>query len=126
MLKRIQIYGVLVAWFFATGVQWEILQTLGWGRMIALNSRAMPLVDAVRKTFNGEMCPVCKMVNEAKRSEAGGPLPSSRVAPKLLFFFQPSSSLVFKVPEASRWFCSVAEPLSALRAAPPTPPPRFA
>jgi hypothetical protein len=71
MKRRFQISVVLLAWFMATGAQWDLVQTFAWGRMVATYSRTMPLVQAVRLTFTpGTMCSICKAVNEAKRQES--------------------------------------------------------
>lgn len=109
----------------ATGAQWDLVQTFGWGRMIANYSQTMSLGEAVKKTFNGEMCSVCKVVNEAKQQESKTTVPGGKLDTKMILVFQPVPTVILTVPDSDSWSHSDREPLSAQRSAPPTPPPRL-
>ena len=124
---------VLLAWLLASGAQWDVLQGLAWGRMIANYSRTMPLGEAVRLTFTPDnLCGVCAFVAEARTrssadqnaadqapaeaaSKAKAPLAS---APERLF--------VFQVLPAPDWPRENFLPDACARPAPPTEPPRAA
>ena len=108
----------------ATGAQWDLLQTFGWGSMIANNSRSMPFLKAVEKTFDGEMCPVCKLVKAAKQQESRTTVPDGKLKSKMILVFQPVPMVILTMPDSDSWSHSDREPLSAQRLAPPTPPPR--
>lgn len=124
VLKRSQIFVVLLAWVMATGAQWDLVQVFGWGRMIANHSRNMTLIDAVKKTFDGEMCNVCLAVKAAKQQESRTTVPSGKFEGKIILVYQPTTEVILTAPDSSGWPHGDREPLSALRSAPPTPPPR--
>ena len=130
MRRRLSLVLTLAAWLLATGSHWDLVQTFGWGRMIATYSRAMPLLRAVKQTFSGEaMCGVCALVHHAKEQQDAdnAKVPGTKApakiflvsAPSVLVFASPASNCVGVVPAGSA-------PLSADRTAPPLPPPRVA
>ena len=124
MFKRSQISIILLAWFMATGAQWDLVQVFGWSSMIANHSRDMSLLNAVEKTFGGEMCSVCRAVRAAKQQDTPATVPKSKFDGKMLLVFQPAASIFLTVPDSEAWSQTAREPLSARRSAPPTPPPR--
>lgn len=127
MSKRIQIIFVLSAWLLATGVQWDLVQVAGWGKMFATYSQTMSLTEAVKKTFSGEMCGVCEVVSTAKQGSGDHDLPGmARAEGKLVCISQAAPVIYFQIAEPARWTFSDLSPLSAQRATPPTPPPRVA
>ncbi len=126
VLKRLQLLLVLSAWLLATGAQWDVIQTVGWGRMIANYSRSMPLLEAVKMTFTAEnMCRVCEVVSEAKQQENETQALGGSVKTKLLLVFQPVPSLVLTVPPGPEWPVLQMRPENAPCRVPPTPPPQF-
>ena len=127
MKRRFQIIVVLLAWFMASGAQWDLVQTSAWGRMVATYSREMPLLRAVKLTFTpGNMCSICKAVNEAKQQESTPAVPGGKADTKLLLVFQPVQNVILAAPSQEAWSLSDRFPISAQRALPPTPPPRVA
>ena len=64
----------------ATGSHWDLVQSFGWGRMIAKYAQSMPLAEAVRLTFTTDnFCGVCTFVQSAQTSaDDAAPPPSSR------------------------------------------------
>lgn len=127
MKRRFQIIIVLLAWFMASGAQWDLVQTFAWGRMFATYSQSMPLLRAVKLTFTpGNMCSICKAVNEAKQQESTPAVPGGKADSKLLLVFQSAQNVILKVPAQETWSLSDQFPLSAQRSNPPTPPPRIA
>jgi hypothetical protein len=60
MGRRLALILTLTAWLFATGSHWDLVQTFGWGRMIAAYSKTMPLAEAIRLTFTTDnVCSIC-------------------------------------------------------------------
>lgn len=127
MRQKISLILTLSAWLFATGSQWDLVQTFAWGRMIAGYTQEMSLPAAVKKTFSPEtMCDLCHAVADAKQSaqsEAG--VPGAKNPGKILLVCAPDRS-AFLTPSPTRLGVLPAFflPASADRAAPPSPPPR--
>lgn len=124
--RRFAVILTLVAWLLATGAQWDLVQTYGWGRMLVNYSRTMSWTQAVEKTFSGEMCSVCRAVAAAKQQaqENAPAVPGDKYVGKILLLCQPVPRFVFSSPEVRRWSLSDREAFGALRSAPPVPPPR--
>jgi hypothetical protein len=128
MRHRLQIVTVLFAWLVATGSQWDLVQAFAWSRMIIGYSRTMPLVEAVRLTFQPDnLCSLCEMVKTAKQQQSREPgAPASSAVSKARVIFQAPPAVVVAPPRVAPW--RVAGPVAAGigRTAPPIPPPRFA
>ena len=130
MYRRFSLILTLTAWLLATGSHWDLVQTFGWGRMIATYSRSMPLLRAVKQTFSGdEMCGVCALVHHAKEQQDAdnAKVPGTK-APAKIFLMGAPSALVFASPAS---VCVGVVPagsaaLSMDRVVPPLPPPRVA
>jgi len=122
---RIQISIGLFLCFIATGAQWDLLQTFAWGRMVVNHSRAMPLAQAVRKTFDGELCSICRMVAKAEKQErANSDIPNTKFESKILFFFQAVPKVIVAAPCPVVWCPTEGTAVTAGRSSPPVPPPR--
>lgn len=127
VIKRLQLLSVLIAWFMATGAQWDLVQTFGWSRMIANYSKSMPLMEAVRLTFTAEnMCRVCEVVSDAKRQEKTTQAPGGTLKSTLVFVVPPSPVFVLAAPGHEAWLTTEMVPSSTQRPVPPTPPPQVA
>lgn len=126
MSKRIQLIAVLLAWFLATGAQWDLVQTFGWARMVAKYAQSMSVADAVKKTFSGEeMCGVCEVVKDAKQQDDGTSVPlSGKSEGKILLLLNPTAEFFVGVIEPKTWSRSDPHVMSVGRAAPPLQPPR--
>jgi hypothetical protein len=124
--KRIQLFIVLSLGFIATGVQWDVLQAMAWGRMMANYSCAESLPQAVADTFQGPACSLCRAVAQAKQQEkAPASLPTEKLSAKVLLFFQATPRFVIAAPGMLGQVSSVRPVHSRDRAMPPVPPPRF-
>ena len=127
MRQKISLILTLSAWLFATGSQWDLVQTFAWGRMIAGYSQEMSLPAAVKKTFSPEtMCDLCHAVADAKQSsESDAGVPGAKNPGKILLVCSPDRS-AFLTPSPTRLgvLPAFSRPASADRAAPPSPPPR--
>ena len=131
MRRRASLLLTLTAWFFATGSQWDVAQTFGWARMFASYAQSMPLLEAAQKTFSGEeLCGLCDVVQDARQSGKDEPgasgTASSKSLGKLPMLLQPAAVIVTAIPGPVLRPAAAATPREALRAAPPTPPPRAA
>lgn len=111
--------------FLATGTQWDLIQVLAWGRMIAGHTQVMPLSEAVAKTFDGEMCSICRMVNNAKKQEQSrSNFPELKPERKIVLFVETAPNVVVGPPLAAAWCPTATTVVTAGRSAPPVPPPR--
>lgn len=124
MQRRVQIVAVLFAWFLTTGAQWDLLQTFGWARMFTSYVKTMSVTAAVKRTFGGEMCGVCEVVNQAKQPEKAAPTLGGKVEVKMILVMKPESDVFVPAIEVIRWVPTPGFALSCGRLAPETPPPR--
>lgn len=123
--KRFQLPAVLVAWFLTTGAQWDLVQTFGLGRMIAEYNRTMPLTEAVKKAFAGELCGVCEAVDDAKQKKQDAAAPGlGKLDVKYVMLFQPAVEIIQDAIPTATWPVDDRFALSVDRRAPPLPPPR--
>jgi len=124
--QRIQVLVVTLLCFIAAGAQWDLVQVYAWGRMMADHSRTMTLSDAVSKTFDGEMCPICRMVAKARQKEQSqSNVPEVRIESKILLFFQAVPAVIVGAPRAVACFPGDASAMTKDRSAPPVPPPKI-
>jgi len=70
------------------------------------------------------MCSVCRAVTAAKQQENRTTVPNGKFEGKIVLVYQPTAEVILTVPDSVTWAHCEWEPLSALRSAPPTPPPR--
>lgn len=115
---------LLSAWLMATGMHWDALQVFAWSRMFAANVRTLPVVAALRQTFDPqEMCGMCCSVQQAKREQRQevGAGQGSGKAPLVI---QPVASVIVAPPGARPLPADRSEGSGTERASPPVPPPR--
>jgi len=110
-----------------TGAEWDLLQVFAWGRMFVTHARTMSVSAAVHKTFDGEMCGICRLVDNAKKQEQSrSNSPDLKVQTKILLVSEAPAPVVIEVPdEGARRLAPSLTP-SQFRSAPPVPPPRQA
>lgn len=129
MRRKFSLILTLAAWLLATGSHWDLVQTFGWGRMIATYSQTMSFAQAVEKTFSaGATCGVCDAVATAKQQDAAdssAPTAPGKSFGKIPLVFAPETfSPLFILPVVVPWSPSDQSAPSLCRAAPPLPPPR--
>lgn len=122
--QRLQLLAVLLAWFMATGSQWDLVQTFGWARMIVTYAQTMPVLKAVQRTFDGELCGVCELVSHVRHQDSSHPAAPEKSEAKKFILHQPAPEFVAPAAETTVWSPGDRKTVSALRARPPTPPPR--
>lgn len=98
---------------------------VGWGRMVVRYSSSMSVAQAVEKTFGNAVCGICEAVDNAKQADATA-VPNDVAKAKLVLLCPVAPRYVFAVQPGDYRLVSENDPLSAGRAAPPTPPPRVA
>ena len=128
MRLRIARIFACLAWLFASGGQWDVIQTLAWGRMIVGYSRTMAWDDAMARTFDAaNLCDVCEWVADGKTRDSapGTDAPGELVAkarPPLalppIHVFVPAVSAAREWPRPGAWRAE------RRRDAPPVEPPR--
>lgn len=126
MHRKLPLVLTLVAWLFATGSQWDLVQTFAWARMMADNVRTMPVEAAFERTFSPEgRCHLCKAVTAAKQQQDDAGQPSAGNAlGKTLLVYLPAPPVVVGKPDSvtfSLWEFTVH---GAERSAPLLTPPR--
>lgn len=126
MRRRLSLILTLAAWLLATGSHWDLVQTFGWGRMIADYAKSMTIAEAVRLTFTPEnMCGICTTVAHAKQQQsADDAVPGGNADGKILLVLSRPGEFVIAAPDFSSWSLSDLLVPPASRAAPPVPPPR--
>ena len=93
---------------------------------MADHSRTMTLSNAFSKTFDGEMCPICRMVAKARQKEQSqSNVPEVRIESKILLFFQAVPAVIVGEPRADACFPGDASAMTKDRSAPPVPPPKI-
>lgn len=123
MRRSLQIFTILGSWLLATGMQWDALQIIAWGRMLAENSQEMTFAEAVDETFFGEACALCRTADEGRRQEQQSSDLASARERMLLLPFRAEQALVVPVGECG-WSNKDNACVQQLRQKPPTPPPR--
>ena len=127
MRHRFQLCCVLLAWFAATGSQWDFVQVFAWARMLSNYAQTMPIAAAAELTFDADRpCELCNAVKSAKQQQGNTTVPGGRADQKVLLIFQPATTVFHLASAKTRWSTYELLFLSAEKSAPPTPPPRRA
>lgn len=122
MPRRFALVVTLFAWLLATGSHWDVVQTVAWARMFAINSQTMPVLDAAKKTFSPDgRCNLCKTVSRAKahHEDADEKIPGTK-APEKEFLAITSPARVFLAPV--QLHLGLLTPVTALASAEPVAP----
>jgi len=129
--KRLQLLCILLAGFLTTGAQWDVVQVIAWARMAAqVASTGAHWEAAVAAPFSGELCELCEAVDAARQERNDGPAAAVPKSEKSLLAVYSAAAAVELAtvpaadPCAGQWSLSDFVGFSAVRAAPPSPPPR--
>jgi len=122
VLSRLPKVLIALALAGSIGLHWAFLQAVAWTGMIVSYSQAVPLSEAMQKTFDGQHpCKLCKQIAKEKQSEKRSEY-KFEVA-KLEFRYAPTA-FIFHAP-SSFWENFVGDENADRLAYPPaTPPPR--
>ncbi len=115
----------LIAWLFATGSHWDLVQAFAWARMFAENAQTMPVLAALDRTFRpDERCSLCKAVSSGRSEQESPGLPEQKFEGKVVLTFEPEERVIIDVPRFAAWPVAADARISVDRAAPPLRPPR--
>ncbi|MCW5554935.1 MAG: hypothetical protein KIS67_22575 [Verrucomicrobiae bacterium] len=113
---------LIVALLAATGTHWAMLQSVAWTTMLVDNLRAVPLREAVARTFDGKHpCKLCHEISKGKAAEKKTEFPA--LAKKLEFVSQ-RPVFVFSAPTHYRLAPDFSSVGTDRPHRPPVPPPR--
>jgi hypothetical protein len=126
--RKLSLACLLCAWFCANGVVWNVVQVVGWAKMMHDYSEVMPVARAIEVTFSGEApCHFCH-ISRAAEDTAQQQLPHDVLggaAEKILFLSDCAPAPLVLAP-AVTW-PGVADATGRTRTeAVPVPPPRVA
>lgn len=124
--RKLSVLCLLTAWLFANGVVWNVVQVVGWAKMIRDYSAVMPFTQAVSVTFSGEApCDFCRVAESGR--EQSDQLPQEATlgaAMEKIFFLADAAPVeVLPVPVAA-WPVLAAEAGLLRTESVPVPPPR--
>jgi hypothetical protein len=103
MRRNLSIVCLLVAWFCANGAVWNVVQVVGWMKMIHDYSQVMPTATALQRTFAGSMpCKLCHISQKAQDA-ARDQLPRGATLgggmEKLLLLSESAPAVVLTAPD---------------------------
>ena len=128
MRRKISILCLLVAWLCANGVVWNVVQVIGWSKMLHDYSRVMPVAEAIKLTFSGEApCDFCR-VAETGKDQADQQLPHDILGSpaERIFFVSDCTPLEVVLATDLSWPGLVHEAGLTRTGSVPVPPPRAA
>ena len=127
MRRRLAIFFLVTAWLCASGVLWDMVQVVAWGRMFAGYAREANVATALRETFDPRRpCPICRAVSQA-RDTAQRQLPqdqnSNPALQKMVFLPEAESGPIVLAVVSDRAEMTPARALTRPVEV-PVPPPR--
>lgn len=123
--RHVSVFALVLAWLFANGAVWNIVQVVAWAKMFQDYAQVMPVDEALRVTFEGEACQLCH-VAQSGADAAREQLPQSDSfggGDRLLLAFQAAPVVVVTAPDFA-WPGLVHEAGLTRTDAVPVPPPR--
>lgn len=127
MRRRFTIFALCFAWFCANGAAWNLVQLVGWTKMLHDNAQVMSLAQAVQTTFDGSKpCNFC-LISQAAQKAARDQEPVTAALGDangkivLIAEFAPAFEMAAPVTD---WPGLVHETGSLRTDAVPVPPPR--
>lgn len=67
MRRRLSLYALCLAWLFANGALWNVVQVVAWGQMLSTNLTYLSTWKALEKTFDGSQpCELCEITHSAQ------------------------------------------------------------
>ena len=127
MRRRVSIVALCLAWLFANGAVWNVVQAVAWAKMFHDYSQVMPAARALRITLDGSApCSLCHAVQKAQDT-AREQLPRDAALgggmEKLLLACESAPAVVLAAPDFA-WPGVVNDAGPARTEAVPVPPPR--
>lgn len=123
VLRRFGRYVVIVSLLVTIGGHWAVLQSIAWTTMLVDNLQQTSLTEAVSNTFDGEHpCPMCKHIDEGKKSEKKSDALDFKV--KKFELASTQAVFIFAAPAAFRLQPWMRFTANSVTETPPVPPPR--
>lgn len=125
-LRPLRSLVLLLAWLFATGTHWDLVQVAGWTRMWYQSAQTESVVAALDATFApGATCELCAVADEGRAGT--GPASDALLRPLgrpvlVTWDEEPVRNLKRDSEDYACVWSARFEGLT--RASPPTPPPR--
>ena len=67
MRRRLSLFALCLAWLCANGALWNVVQVVGWAKMLHDYSAVMPTARAMKITFDGSApCDLCHLSQSAE------------------------------------------------------------
>ncbi len=125
MRRIFAISALCLAWLFANGAAWNLVQVVAWAKMFRDYSQVSPVREALRETLEGAPCKLCRLAQDGAKT-AREQLPKSDAfgaGDRLVLAWQPVPPVVLIAPNAV-WPGLVHEAGRIRTDAVPVPPPR--
>lgn len=126
MRRQLSVTCLLLAWLCAHGAVWNVVQVVGWAKMIHDYSQVMPFAKAVELTFDGNApCNLCTIAEAGQDAARDNPAPAALGggAEKILLIADCVPAPVLVAPDFS--WPGVADTAGLTRTeSVPVPPPR--
>jgi hypothetical protein len=93
---------MLVAWLFAAGSHWDLVQAFAWARMMTTNAQTMSWPDAFAQTFSPEgRCSLCEAISAGKQQQdENGQAVSNQAPGKTVLVYLPAPPVVIGKPDS--------------------------
>jgi hypothetical protein len=122
VFRRLGHVALILAVLAASGLHWNLLQTVAWTTMLADHLCTASFGEAIEKTFDGKHpCCLCRQIAAGKTTEKKSDFSSSS---KKLEFIAGGLVLVFNPPQAFTLLTDRNCASHERAHKPPTPPPR--
>lgn len=125
MRRIFAISALCLAWLFANGAAWNLVQVVAWAKMFRDYSQVSPVREALRETLEAAPCKLCRLAQDGAKT-AREQLPKSDAfgaGDRLVLAWQPVPPVVLIAPNAV-WPGLVHEAGRIRTDAVPVPPPR--
>ncbi len=116
---------LLIAWLCANGAIWNVVQVVGWAKMLHDYSQVMSTTQALQLTFDGSApCDLCHIAQAGQDADRNIPSPAALGAAteKILLISECAPALVLVVPDFSWPGVADAAGLTRTEAVPVRPP----
>ena len=126
MRRHVSAACLLLAWLFTNGAVWNVVQVVGWARMLHDYSQVMPVAQALQITFDGsapcELCRISQQAQDADRDQLPRDAALGGGMEKLLLLSESVPAIVVTAPELAWPGATNDAGLTRTKAVPVRPP----
>ena len=105
MRRKLSLACLLCAWFCANGVVWNVVQVVGWAKMLHDNAQTMSVTEAVQATFDGSapcaLCHISQSAEDTARQQLPQDVALGGGTEKILLIAECAPAPVLVAPEIS-------------------------